>query len=572
MLIKISYHDIMPLTESQILSLVKKSGLLLLDESTIAKAEDFASKNRSSSLLSSLVESGVITTEQIGTIIANHYNVPYVTLSKESIPADVAHIIPEKIARRQKAVAFARNADGVKVALSDPSNKDLLAMVARKTGERAIAYYANESEIEATIGLYQKALQNTIDELLAEYVKQATLYKGDLPIIKVVDELISAAYHDRSSDVHIEPEEKTSLIRFRIDGVLQDVLRVPREVHERIISRIKVLSSLRTDEHLSAQDGKMTEKMEEEDLDIRVSIIPVTQGEKAVLRLLSGHSRQYTLSDLGMDHNDLQKVTKAYNRSFGMILSTGPTGSGKTTSIYSILKILNTREKNIMTIEDPVEYRIQGANQVQVNAKTNLTFANGLRSILRQDPNVIFVGEIRDSETAGIAVNAALTGHLVLSTLHTNDAATTIPRLTDMKVEPFLVASTVNIIIAQRLVRQICSSCKTEEKLQVSEILAHFPIELVQKHFGTATEVTVFKGTGCKICRNTGYSGRLGLFEVLEVTKEIRRLVAEKADSDVIALAAIKEGMKTMLEDGLVKVASGATTLEEIVRVTKVEN
>lgn len=562
----------MPLTESQILSLVKKSGLLLLDESTIAKAEDFASKNRSSSLLSSLVESGVITTEQIGTIIANHYNVPYVTLSKESIPADVAHIIPEKIARRQKAVAFARNADGVKVALSDPSNKDLLAMVARKTGERAIAYYANESEIEATIGLYQKALQNTIDELLAEYVKQATLYKGDLPIIKVVDELISAAYHDRSSDVHIEPEEKTSLIRFRIDGVLQDVLRVPREVHERIISRIKVLSSLRTDEHLSAQDGKMTEKMEEEDLDIRVSIIPVTQGEKAVLRLLSGHSRQYTLSDLGMDHNDLQKVTKAYNRSFGMILSTGPTGSGKTTSIYSILKILNTREKNIMTIEDPVEYRIQGANQVQVNAKTNLTFANGLRSILRQDPNVIFVGEIRDSETAGIAVNAALTGHLVLSTLHTNDAATTIPRLTDMKVEPFLVASTVNIIIAQRLVRQICSSCKTEEKLQVSEILAHFPIELVQKHFGTATEVTVFKGTGCKICRNTGYSGRLGLFEVLEVTKEIRRLVAEKADSDVIALAAIKEGMKTMLEDGLVKVASGATTLEEIVRVTKVEN
>lgn len=572
MLIKISYHGTMPLTESQILSLVKKSGLLLLDESTIAKAEDFASKNRSSSLLSSLVESGVITTEQIGTIIANHYNVPYVTLSKESIPADVAHIIPEKIARRQKAVAFARNADGVKVALSDPSNKDLLAMVARKTGERAIAYYANESEIEATIGLYQKALQNTIDELLAEYVKQATLYKGDLPIIKVVDELISAAYHDRSSDVHIEPEEKTSLIRFRIDGVLQDVLRVPREVHERIISRIKVLSSLRTDEHLSAQDGKMTEKMEEEDLDIRVSIIPVTQGEKAVLRLLSGHSRQYTLSDLGMDHNDLQKVTKAYNRSFGMILSTGPTGSGKTTSIYSILKILNTREKNIMTIEDPVEYRIQGANQVQVNAKTNLTFANGLRSILRQDPNVIFVGEIRDSETAGIAVNAALTGHLVLSTLHTNDAATTIPRLTDMKVEPFLVASTVNIIIAQRLVRQICSSCKTEEKLQVSEILAHFPIELVQKHFGTATEVTVFKGVGCKICRNTGYSGRLGLFEVLEVTKEIRRLVAEKADSDVIALAAIKEGMKTMLEDGLVKVASGATTLAEIIRVTKVEN
>jgi type II secretory ATPase GspE/PulE/Tfp pilus assembly ATPase PilB-like protein len=343
-------------------------------------------------------------------------------------------------------------------------------------------------------------------------------------------------------------------------------------VHDRIISRIKVLSNLRTDEHMSAQDGKMTAHMEEEDLDIRVSILPVTQGEKAVLRLLSSHSREYTLSNLGMSPADLKKVTKAFSRSYGMILSTGPTGSGKTTSIYAILKILNTREKNIMTIEDPVEYRIGGANQVHVNAKTNLTFANGLRSILRQDPNVIFVGEIRDSETAGIAVNAALTGHLVLSTLHTNDAATAIPRLTDMKVEPFLVASTVNVIIAQRLVRQICSSCKIEEKIQAIEIVKHFPIELVEKHFGKLTEITIFKGKGCKICRNTGYTGRVGLFEVLEVTKGIRVLISEKADSDIIAQAAIKEGMETMLDDGLKKVATGVTTIEEVIRVTKVEN
>jgi len=272
-----------------------------------------------------------------------------------------------------------------------------------------------------------------------------------------------------------------------------------------------------------------------------------------------------------MNPGDLQRVTKAFNKSYGMILSTGPTGSGKTTSIYAILKILNTREKNIMTIEDPVEYRIQGANQVQVNAKTNLTFANGLRSILRQDPNVIFVGEIRDSETAGIAVNAALTGHLVLSTLHTNDAATAIPRLTDMKVEPFLVASTVNIIIAQRLVRQICSACKTEEKIPVSELVKHFPQSLVQKHFGDKEEIAIHKGKGCKICRQTGYLGRVGLFEVLEVTKNIRKLLSEKVDSDIIAQAAIQEGMKTMLEDGLEKVASGMTTIEEIIRVTKVE-
>jgi type II secretory ATPase GspE/PulE/Tfp pilus assembly ATPase PilB-like protein len=247
--------------------------------------------------------------------------------------------------------------------------------------------------------------------------------------------------------------------------------------------------------------------------------LPVTQGEKAVLRLLSSHQNEYTLSDLGMNPADLQKVTNAFNKSYGMILSTGPTGSGKTTTIYSILRILNTREKNIMTIEDPVEYRIMGANQVQVNAKTNLTFANGLRSILRQDPNVIFVGEIRDGETAGIAVNAALTGHLVLSTLHTNDAATAIPRLTDMKVEPFLVASTVNIIVAQRLVRSICNSCKTEEKMSISEITKHFPADLVQKYFGSGVDTVVHRGLGCKICRRTGYLGRLGLFEVLEVSK-----------------------------------------------------
>ncbi|QQG41733.1 MAG: type II/IV secretion system protein [Candidatus Woesebacteria bacterium] len=560
----------MALPDPKIIDLVKRSGVL--DAAATKKAEDYAVETRSPNLINAFIESGVLSEDQLGTIIAGYYNVPYVALSKESITEDVAHIIPDKVARRQKAIAFARDANGVKVALNDPTNKAIISMVTRKTGQKVTAYYANESEIEGTIQLYEKALQRTIDELLQEYVKQATLYKGDLPIIKVVDELVNASYHDRASDVHIEPEEKTSLIRFRIDGVLQDVLRVPREVHDRIISRIKVLSNLRTDEHLSAQDGKMTARLEEENLDIRVSILPVTQGEKAVLRLLSGHSREYTLTDLGMNAPDLQKVTNAFNRSFGMILSTGPTGSGKTTSIYAILKVLNTREKNIMTIEDPVEYRIQGANQVQVNAKTNLTFANGLRSILRQDPNVIFVGEIRDGETAGIAVNAALTGHLVLSTLHTNDAATAIPRLSDMKVEPFLVASTVNVIIAQRLVRQICPSCKSEEKMAMSEVVKHFPKDLVERYFGNTPEVTVHKGKGCKICRQTGYTGRVGLFEVLEVTKEIRKLISGRADSDVIAQAAIAEGMKTMLDDGLEKVASGVTTMEEVIRVTKVES
>lgn len=520
---------------------------------------------------SGIADPGTLTEDKLGTLIAGYYNVPYISLSKVTIPEDVARIIPAKVARRAKAIVFERGNGEVKVAMADPTNKTLLAFVARKTGNRAIAYFTNEKEIDGTIQLYKKALQKTIDELLKEHVSLAsTVQVSELPVIKIVDELITAAFNDRASDIHIEPEEKSSLIRFRIDGVLQDVLRVPKPLHDRIISRIKVLSNLRTDEHMSAQDGKMMTKEEGEDLDIRVSILPITYGEKAVLRLLSSKSREYTLSDLGMNPTDLQKVTNAYNKSYGMILSTGPTGSGKTTSIYSILKILNTREKNIMTIEDPVEYRIMGANQVQVNAKTNLTFANGLRSILRQDPNVIFVGEIRDSDTAGIAVNAALTGHLVLSTLHTNDAATAIPRLTDMKVEPFLVASTVNIIIAQRLVRKICTSCKVQEVIPLTDMTKHFPEVLTKKYFGEGEKIVQFRGRGCQICRQTGYSGRLGIFEVLEVSKEIKKLITEKSDSDVINREAIKEGMMTMLEDGLQKISKGETTMEEVLRVTKV--
>jgi type II secretory ATPase GspE/PulE/Tfp pilus assembly ATPase PilB-like protein len=316
----------------------------------------------------------------------------------------------------------------------------------------------------------------------------------------------------------------------------------------------------------------MRMRLEEEDLDLRVSILPIVEGEKVVLRLLASHFRQFSLVDLGMNERDLAKVQKAISKSFGMVLSTGPTGSGKTTSIYSLIKILNTREKNITTIEDPVEYRIKGINQIQVNAKTNLTFASGLRSILRQDPNVVFVGEIRDNETASIAVNAALTGHLVLSTLHTNDAATTLPRLTDMQIEPFLVASTVNVIIAQRLIRKICDMCKASLQVQKTELTKSIPDAIFVKHFGTSETITVYQGQGCKVCNKTGYLGRVGVFEVLEVTNAVRKLITEKRDADVIAQAAIAEGMNTMLDDGLEKIAKGVTTIAEVLRVTKVES
>jgi type II secretory ATPase GspE/PulE/Tfp pilus assembly ATPase PilB-like protein len=311
---------------------------------------------------------------------------------------------------------------------------------------------------------------------------------------------------------------------------------------------------------------------ETEYVDIRVSILPIVEGEKIVMRLLSTHARQFSLINLGMNESDLKKVTNAFTKSFGMVLSTGPTGSGKSTSIYAILKILNVREKNITTIEDPVEYRIKGVNQIQVNPKTNLTFANGLRSILRQDPNVVFVGEMRDSETAGIGVNAALTGHLVLSTLHTNDAATTLPRLIDMKIEPFLVASTVNVIIGQRLIRKICDMCKSSYTTSEEDLMKQLPPDVIKKHFGAKKEIRLYKGAGCNLCHGTGYSGRVGLFEVLEVTKEIKKLITTKADSDMILKQAIEEGMTTMLDDGLMKASNGLTTIEEVLRVTKIES
>ena len=557
----------MLITDEQLKALVLKNKLV--DEKGLNKILEYA-KNSGVSLVDALSENNLVSDENLGLLIADFFKLPFIILTKTSIPPEVFRIIPERIARKYKVIAFGRSKEGVKVAMSDPRNTELLQLISKKTGERSFIYFATERDINNTLRIYRKDLQKTFDDLLGKETHGK--FSEEAPIAKIVDLLINYAYQDKASDIHIEPQEKTSLYRFRIDGVLHDVLTLPKDLHDRVISRIKVLSRLRTDEHLSAQDGKMRIKLEEETLDIRVSIIPISDGEKVVLRLLSSRSRQFSLIDLGMQPTELDKVTKAFSRSFGMVLSTGPTGSGKSTTIYAILKIINTRDKNITTIEDPVEYKIKGINQIQANPKTNLTFAAGLRSVLRQDPNVIFVGEIRDVETAGIAVNAALTGHLVLSTLHTNDAATALPRLTDMKVEPFLVASTVNIIIAQRLIRKICDMCRSSVDITQTDLLKNLPPEMIKKHFGTKKDLVIYRGNGCKVCHFTGYSGRVGLFEVLEVTNQIRALITEKANSDVIAKQAIAEGMNTMLDDGLIKVIKGITSIEEVLRATKVES
>lgn len=560
----------MIITEDEIKKIVVQNGIIT--EQQVAPLVE-AAKNAQVSLADVIIDKDIITDENLGILIADYCKIPFVMLSKTFIPDDVIHIVPARIARKHKVIVFARDEHGVKLAMADPKNREIMEMIARKTNQPVFPFYATERDIENTYHIFKRNLQKSFDELIKEEVGKTTaMVLNDAPIVTIVDLLIDYAYQDKASDIHIEPEEKNTLVRFRIDGILHDVLALPSSLHDRIVTRIKVLSRLRTDEHLAAQDGKMRANLEEEVLDIRVSILPIVEGEKIVMRLLSSHSRKFSLVDLGMNEKDLKKVTAAFSKAYGMILSTGPTGSGKSTSIYSILKILNIREKNITTIEDPVEYHIKGVNQIQVNSKTDLTFANGLRSILRQDPNIIFVGEIRDNETAGIAVNAALTGHLVLSTLHTNDAATALPRLIDMNIEPFLVASTVNVIIAQRLIRKICESCKGLITISKEELEKNIPKDLVEKHFGTKNEVHIYKGAGCKICHTTGYAGRIGVFEVLEVSNRIKELIAQKNDSDVILQEALKEGMTTMFDDGLDKVAKGLTTIEEILRVTKIES
>lgn len=386
----------------------------------------------------------------------------------------------------------------------------------------------------------------------------------EVSIIRLVDALVEHGFKARASDIHIEPEEDKVRVRFRIDGVLHDAFIFPKQLQSEIITRIKVLSGLRTDEHQAAQDGRFKIPMDDNQfIDVRVSVAPTYYGENSVMRILAQQAQAYTLEMMGFSEKDREKIERAIKTPFGMILCTGPTGSGKTTTLYTIIRILNTAEVSIITVEDPIEYSIPGIEQIQVNSRAGLTFASGLRSILRQDPNVIMVGEIRDEETAGIAVNAALTGHLVLSTIHTNDAPTTLPRLIDMKVESFLIASTVNIAIGQRLVRKLCPDCKTKEKLTEAELKS-----LADLHSEKSWDQNVYYvGKGCKSCGDSGYKGRIGIYEVLEIDDELREAIVRRASASDIKKIAIKNGMTTMLEDGLHKASEGITTIQEILRV-----
>jgi type IV pilus assembly protein PilB len=557
----------MELDLSQLKAILVDSGLIGADQFVAAQKEAEGKKIR---IEDYLIEEGLISDEHLGRMIADHFRYRFVDLRKQVIPEAVITIVPELVARSQQIIIFDRSKAGLKMAMADPSNFEMVEWLKRKTGENIDVYYSTAKDISDAFRSYQKDLGKTFDEIIREQtdlVKSGKAKTEDLPIIKIVDMVIKYAYENRTSDIHINPAESGTHVRFRIDGILHSVLDLPKEIHGLVVTRIKVMAKLRTDEHFAAQDGKFSIKFSGEKFDIRVSIVPVTEGENVVMRLLSSKARRFSLDGLGFAERDFEKVKEAASKPYGMILSTGPTGSGKTTSLYAVLKILNRPDVNICTIEDPVEYEIEGVSQIQVNNKNNLTFAQGLRSIVRQDPDIIMVGEIRDNETASIAVNSAMTGHLVLSTMHANTAATNIPRLMDMGIEPFLVSSSINVIIGQRLVRKICTKCRESYQVTNEELKKMgMPEKLIERFLGDKKTVRLYRGKGCKSCVNTGYFGRIGIFEVLEMRDSIQRLIVEKATADQIQDQAVKNGMTTMLEDGVEKALSGMTTIEEVIR------
>jgi type IV pilus assembly protein PilB len=521
-----------------------------------------------------LISRGIIKDEQLGQMVALWYDLPFVRLADQVIEKETLHVLPEDFAREHELIPVKQTDLSITVATSSPDDVLERAILEKYLRREVKLSYATQMDLRAHMYLFQTDPKEAFKVIVE---REASKQLGaDTRTIELVNKIIDYAYQAGASDIHIEPEDEYTMIRYREDGILHDISELPMTMHENIMTRLKVLARLATDEHRAAQDGKIAYKTPwGDEVEIRLSILPTTHAEKAVMRLLSDQSHAYALSDLGLSSVDYKKVSDVVHKPWGAILVTGPTGSGKTTTLYAVLRVLNQREVNITTIEDPVEFDIEGINQIQVNEKTGLTFAKGLRSIVRQDPDIIMVGEIRDKETAGIAVNAAMTGHLVLSTLHTNDSVTTFLRLADMGVEDFLITSTVNVIIAQRLVRQICISCIGSHAITSLEkkLVERVPqIDSYLKELGGGKKVStlrLYNGAGCNVCHGSGFRGRIGVFEVLVVSDAIREAIMAHKNADEIREIAIQEGMKTMLFDGLRKVMAGKSTIEEVLRVTR---
>jgi len=577
---------------SQLKAFLLDSGLV--NETQIKKAEKEAEKTKEK-LADVLVKLGIVKQEDVVRLQAYILGIPFVNLEEEAVSKEVLSVIPEPIARKHNIVAFRKNGKNLEVAMLDPGDLQTIEFIKKKAGLKILPRLTSAESLKNVLRQYQKSLEAEFGELIEKEAKviavpeegQEEMAKEDLekaaedlPIVKIVDTLLKHAILQKASDIHIEPMEKEVLVRYRIDGILHDAMVLPVQVQAGIVARIKVLANLKLDEHRLPQDGRFKIETEEYKISFRVSILPVYNGEKIVMRLLPEDSKGLTLESLGFRGEALERIHQNIKKPNGMILVTGPTGSGKTTTLYTIMDILNTPLVNISTVEDPIEYRMPRINQTQVSPKIGLTFANGLRALVRQDPDIMMVGEIRDNETASLAVNAALTGHLVLSTLHTNSAAASFARLIDMKVEPFLIASTTNCVVAQRLIRLLQPESKEKYRLSPDEIKslsAQFNMDEIlkvlrqEKAIGPKDDwgdIDFYRPKPSPTSED-GYKGRIGVHEVMEMTETIKQMVVAMATAHQVEEQAKKEGMVTMLQEGFILAAKGLTSIEEILRVTK---
>lgn len=539
----------------------------------------------------------ILSDEEFGKLIAKITGFPFVNLANVDISGEILEIIPENIALKQGVITFQidEKTEKIKVATVNPLDLDMIHDIEKKTGREVEVYYTTEQSIKNIIGKYHQELKHIFLRLLPESIKMGEAKKKrkkgseemeeEIPIVEIFDSIMLHAFRHHASDIHIESTKENTIIRYRIDGVLHQVVAYPRIVHEPLVTRCKIMAGLRIDETRAAQDGRIATKLDNDNVAFRVSILPTHFGEKVVMRLLVDIQEAVNLMESGLLEEDYKKVIVNASKPYGIMIVAGPTGSGKTTTLYNIIKLLNSEEINISTIEDPIEYGIEGVNQVQVNHATNLTFANGLRALLRQDPDSILVGEIRDEETAQIAIEASMTGHMVFTTLHANSTSVGIPRLVEMGIEPFLLTAAINCLIAQRLVRKLCLHCLSSQTFSaetlnliyreknipsiVKNIMKDNFSEEELKSLGIEDEYIFYKANGCKSCGFTGYKGRIGIYEVLETSDLLKKGIIEGLPANEIEKNAVENGMSTMLENGIKKALSGVTSLEEIIRVIK---
>jgi len=517
-----------------------------------------------------LIETNLIDEKKLSQLVARFFNVEFIDLASKKIPEKILDYVPEELARSSEIMPFDVKGNSLYLAMRDPKDLGTIDLIRKETGLDIKPFYITQQALTNTLNQYSQSIKKEFAEIISKTAKKPVKGKlkeiaQEVPVIKALETILKYASAQNASDVHIELMPEKLMIRARVDGVLRDVISLPTSIQPALVARVKILADLKIDEHRVPQDGRFNFQVSNATIALRVSIIPSFRGENVVLRLLAESARPMTLEELGMTGRNKEIIEKVIKEPSGMVLSTGPTGCGKTTSLYSISNILNTPKVKICTIEDPVEYEMRRVSQMQINSRIGLTFASGLRALLRHDPDIMMVGEIRDEETAEIATHAALTGHLVLSTLHTNSAAAAVPRLIDMGVEPYLVSSTVNVIIAQRLVRAICKHCAKEVKptKEVVDLITKVSPELAKDNF------KIWEAKGCADCDDTGYKGRVGIYEVFQNSDEISKLILKRAPAQEIEQAAKKEGFTSMANDGLKKAIKGQTTVEEILRATK---